>query len=61
MVERALTKVQKRRLMRYECAWCGQRLDRPYCGAIYERCDAATRQKRREDCLAEGSPKDQPQ
>jgi len=46
-----LTKAQRRYLARHECAWCGQRLDRKACGAIWEQCSEEVREKRRADCL----------
>jgi hypothetical protein len=42
----------RRYLRRFECGWCGQRLDRDMCSAIYERCSDEVRQRRRENCLA---------
>ncbi len=45
------------RLMRYGCGWCGQRLDRKSCGAIYDQCSEEDRQTRRESCLAKYRPR----
>lgn len=44
------TPAEVRRLRRYECGWCDQRLDRA-CGAIGEKCGITTRQLRRAECL----------
>ena len=52
-----LTRGQRRRLQRYECAWCDQRLDRDSCSAIGEKCSPELRQKRRDECLAEYKPR----
>ena len=54
IVERAKAGAKDRRILaRYECGWCGQRLDRDSCGAIYDRCSAEMRQQRNAACLAE--------
>jgi hypothetical protein len=47
-----MTASEKRYLRGFACMLCDQRLDKDVCGAIWTRCDAETRAKRRADCLA---------
>jgi len=49
--ERRVVRLEKRKLSRFQCAWCDQRLDRDTCGAIYEQCSPEVRNRRRLDCL----------
>lgn len=46
-----------RRIMRYECAWCEQRLDQSDCGAIYESCTESNRAFKRYQCLKDYKPR----
>jgi hypothetical protein len=46
-----------RYLRRRECWFCGQRLDRDSCGAIYESCTAEIRKQRRIACLKSYRPR----
>jgi len=46
-----LTAAQKRRLACHICGWCGQSLNRPDCGAIYNECSQETSDKRLLNCL----------
>lgn len=50
---KALPLRSKRRLSRLECAWCGQRMDKSWCGAIYEKCSVDTRKTKINAAIAE--------
>lgn len=52
-----LTPAEKRFLSRRLCAWCGQRLDRDGCGAIWKRCSIVQREERRRKCLETYKPR----
>lgn len=46
----ALSPIERRRLARHECAWCGMPLNRAGCGGAIE-CSDDNRVSRRADCL----------
>jgi len=48
---KSLSKNEKRFLSNFVCAWCGHRLDRVGCSAIYGPCDNQTRINRRTKAL----------
>lgn len=53
-----LTRNERRYLARFECGLCEQRLDRPYCCALFEtKCTEETMQIRREKCLEGYKPR----
>ena len=52
-----LTKLQKRYLSRFTCAWCDHRMDHDGCGAIYDRCSPEIRATRLADCLKAYRPR----
>jgi len=55
-----LTKGQKRRLERFECAWCNHRLDQLGCSAIYDKCPVETRITRMNKALEGYKPRKTP-
>lgn len=52
-----MTKNEKRFLAKHVCGWCGQRMDNDDCAALFEKCSAATRAKRRAKCLQGYKPR----
>lgn len=52
-----MTKNAKRFLRRHVCGWCDQNLDKDDCLALFEKCSAATRAKRRAKCLQDYKPR----
>jgi hypothetical protein len=52
-----LTEGERRFLARHQCWFCDQRLDKDFCGAIYESCAPDTRERRRQECLRHYRPR----
>ena len=52
-----LSRNEKQYLSRRICSWCENPLDRPSCGAIYEKCSVENRMTRLEKCLADYKPR----
>ena len=52
-----LTKLEKRYLSKFTCAWCDHRMDKDGCSAIQDRCSPNQQYNRRQRALAQYKPR----